>query len=533
VLPYPPPIEEPRQQLQPPSWLGRGRTDGSSAASGLEDRPAAATVRIENRDLRPSLSPSPSLSSTPLAALAAVAAVAANGALGDPSMYHLGQKEEVELTKIDDSPLGTPSSSSRGVSHSTSQPSLSQQGSRHTPLPPATATVQQLPQRGQAPDFKALQRHIDELTRDRFELQRGLERQAALAARLADENEALMADKNRAAATAEAARAEAAEARREAAARAGEAASAALDRDAYKMGAEEASQRAKSLAGEVVALEEKLLRAKSEHMRERAAAAAGATSAASPSTLAAGPAALSPMAFKDEAVTLRRRMAEAEEEKALLREEVRSLGERLAAVTAVQQHESAALTKRAARARDPASTGIARRAAQEASDAGILVADEEVDDEMEEEVVVGGSGLSNTDVLPPEVRALLPPSLFQPPNLPAALAMDGCSNLQDAPTLTDTLATSFPEHQVSAAVASICSLAAALEAEKRRLLAALTEGVGAMEELRTANARLQARLEAAQQRAELEAQRVMGTPARPGSAARGVEGGGARQTPAL
>ncbi len=40
-------------------------------------------------------------------------------------------------------------------------------------------------------DFKALQQHIDELTEDKFALQRGLEQQSRLAGQLADENEAL------------------------------------------------------------------------------------------------------------------------------------------------------------------------------------------------------------------------------------------------------------------------------------------------------------------------------------------------------
>jgi len=54
-------------------------------------------------------------------------------------------------------------------------------------------------------DFKELQLHIDELTDEKFTLQRCLEQQTLLADRLADENEALTRRLNETAAREEAA----------------------------------------------------------------------------------------------------------------------------------------------------------------------------------------------------------------------------------------------------------------------------------------------------------------------------------------
>jgi hypothetical protein len=116
-------------------------------------------------------------------------------------------------------------------------------------------------------DFKELQQHIGELTEEKFTLQRCLEQQTALADRLAAENEELTIRVNASGRAVEEARHEVDVRRREVAVARAEIATAMAERDAYEMGAREASERAKSLAIEVVGLEEKMLKMKSEHLR--------------------------------------------------------------------------------------------------------------------------------------------------------------------------------------------------------------------------------------------------------------------------
>lgn len=116
-------------------------------------------------------------------------------------------------------------------------------------------------------DFKELQHHIGELTEEKFTLQRCLEQQTALADRLAAENEELTVQVNASGRAVEEARHELDVRRREVAVARAQIATAMAERDAYEMGAREASERAKTLAIEVVALEEKMLKLKSEQLK--------------------------------------------------------------------------------------------------------------------------------------------------------------------------------------------------------------------------------------------------------------------------
>lgn len=88
-------------------------------------------------------------------------------------------------------------------------------------------------------------RHIDELTEEKFTLQRCLEQQTGLADRLAEDNEALTKAINSQAGAAEAARAEVQEARQAAEEAKAQASAAAAERDSYALAAREAADRAK------------------------------------------------------------------------------------------------------------------------------------------------------------------------------------------------------------------------------------------------------------------------------------------------
>ena len=116
-------------------------------------------------------------------------------------------------------------------------------------------------------DFKELQQHIGELTEEKFTLQLCLEQQTALADRLAVENEELTMQVNTSGRALEESRYELDVRRREVAVARADIAAAMAERDAYEMGARESSERAKTLAIEVVALEEKLLKMKSEQLK--------------------------------------------------------------------------------------------------------------------------------------------------------------------------------------------------------------------------------------------------------------------------
>lgn len=101
-------------------------------------------------------------------------------------------------------------------------------------------------------------------------LQRRLEQQAALAERLMADNEALAVQLNAATIAAEAAQRELEVRQGEVASARTAAASALNEREAYEMSARESADRAQTLAAEVVALEEKILRLKSDDLRRTA-----------------------------------------------------------------------------------------------------------------------------------------------------------------------------------------------------------------------------------------------------------------------
>lgn len=118
------------------------------------------------------------------------------------------------------------------------------------------------------PSASVLQQHIDELTTEKFSLQRSVEQQQALVQRLANENEELTRRLNGITAAMEAMELEVETRRREVATARTHVQSAMAERDAFELSAREASERASSLATEVVALEEKVLTMKGNELRE-------------------------------------------------------------------------------------------------------------------------------------------------------------------------------------------------------------------------------------------------------------------------
>jgi hypothetical protein len=120
-------------------------------------------------------------------------------------------------------------------------------------------------------EFKDLQAHIEELTEEKFTLQRCLEQQTLLADRLAEENQALTARLNEAASAVEAASIEVAARRKEVASARAATVEAMAERDAYEMSARETAERAQTLAAEVVSLEEKLLKARNDALKLKVA----------------------------------------------------------------------------------------------------------------------------------------------------------------------------------------------------------------------------------------------------------------------
>jgi len=137
----------------------------------------------------------------------------------------------------------------------------------HTNPPPAAAAAATTTNRKD--DFKALQQHIGELTEEKFMLQRGLEQQAKLAGLLADENERLAERCNEYASEAESLRGQIAELSCEMGRAAMMLEMARGEKDVAVAAASEAGERARAMAAEVVALEEKLLKAKAQIYREK------------------------------------------------------------------------------------------------------------------------------------------------------------------------------------------------------------------------------------------------------------------------
>ncbi|KAL4442722.1 hypothetical protein ABPG77_006716 [Micractinium sp. CCAP 211/92] len=135
------------------------------------------------------------------------------------------------------------------------------------------------PSASRAQEFKALQQHIDELTEEKFMLQRAVEHQSKLALNLAEENEALTRRYNEQGAEVQSLREQVEELRAHIAGQVAALDAANAERDAYKLSAQEIQERSKALAAEVVALEEQVLRLKSSTLRDRSEAS-GATEVA-------------------------------------------------------------------------------------------------------------------------------------------------------------------------------------------------------------------------------------------------------------
>jgi len=115
--------------------------------------------------------------------------------------------------------------------------------------------------------FKELQQYIDDLTTEKYELQRGMEQQSRLAATLASENESLTQDFNQMAKSVESLRKQVAKYEEEIQAQLIAMDGLAKERDGSRAGAKESSERAKALASEVVSLEEQILKLRSSELK--------------------------------------------------------------------------------------------------------------------------------------------------------------------------------------------------------------------------------------------------------------------------
>lgn len=122
----------------------------------------------------------------------------------------------------------------------------------------------ELAHRSSKQDFKALQHHIQELTEEKFMLQRGLEHQAILAQQLADENEILAQKCNEQSLLVEASRKDIDRLLHNISKSSALLDAATAEKDAAIAAAKESGHRARSLASEVVSLEERLLKFKVE-----------------------------------------------------------------------------------------------------------------------------------------------------------------------------------------------------------------------------------------------------------------------------
>ena len=119
-------------------------------------------------------------------------------------------------------------------------------------------------------DFSALQQHIDDLTTDKFQLQRALEAQRQALDRIQGEYDSLAAAKNDREASAESQLAEIRRLGEEVEARREDVERLLSERDGLRGTSYEAQERAQQLATEVIALEEDLLKARSgERQAER------------------------------------------------------------------------------------------------------------------------------------------------------------------------------------------------------------------------------------------------------------------------
>ncbi|CAD7705397.1 unnamed protein product [Ostreobium quekettii] len=115
-----------------------------------------------------------------------------------------------------------------------------------------------MPTAGNSYSFAGLQAHIDDLTQEKYELQRGMESQAKMAQSLAEENEALAERFNGQGRELEAARKELEQCRAEVRAQGMAMESLANERDGCKAGAQEALERVQAMVEENVGLEERV-----------------------------------------------------------------------------------------------------------------------------------------------------------------------------------------------------------------------------------------------------------------------------------
>eukprot|EP00775_Hariotina_reticulata_P012770 gene12770-12898_t len=130
-----------------------------------------------------------------------------------------------------------------------------------------------------AASLKLLQQHIDELTVEKLELERGLHQQVRANEALAEENQALGDQHNGLAASLEHERQRVKRLEAEMVAAATTLTALAAEREAHKAAAQETTERANALAAENVALDNQLLEVKSVALRlERDAALAASAS---------------------------------------------------------------------------------------------------------------------------------------------------------------------------------------------------------------------------------------------------------------
>ncbi|KAL0041136.1 hypothetical protein WJX77_006003 [Trebouxia sp. C0004] len=118
-----------------------------------------------------------------------------------------------------------------------------------------------------ASNFTQLQQHIDDLTKEKFELVRGLKEHQKMAAGLSEENLLLTKDFNRQAEALQQTRKQLRELKMGVQEQQHSLDQLAAERDACMSAAHESADRSKSLAAEVVALEEKMLQVRSREIR--------------------------------------------------------------------------------------------------------------------------------------------------------------------------------------------------------------------------------------------------------------------------
>ncbi|GAB4813352.1 hypothetical protein N2152v2_000398 [Parachlorella kessleri] len=395
------------------------------------------------------------------------------------------------------------------------------------PLPPRVPSTNDIarftppPSRGN--DFKALQQHIDELTQEKFTLQRGLEQQSRLAGSLADENEALAQRYNEQAKQVDALQRDVAQLQQQLTEQAVLVERAAAERDAYKLSAQEAQSRAQSLAAEVVRLEEAVLRLRSQEIRVgREAEGATEVMRAMQSQLESLTRERSGLLtqlddLRNDNAELRMALRAAEAGTAAAAAAPARLGASAAAgqqadavaqpPPQLQQVEASELPETHAEPQEPAARDVsgplARDTLAQHAQQARHASDDDDDDDDEEDLRHDRAA----SLLPPELMALLPSRVS---TAAAAAGGGGSSEHPSREAEANHDAGSFATgDSVLALVQSIYMLLGALEADKRELLGTLGSKQDEVAELQDANITLHSRLEAAQQRIELLTQQLL------------------------